>query len=71
MKMLKPCNFRFKKAFYLTLSCALFTSLSYGVEVKPDATEKIRDDAQVFQGEKKEEKKRESISMTGWQDRPV
>ncbi len=57
MKMLKPCNFRFKKAFYLTLSCALFTSLSYGVEVKPDATEKIRDDAQVFQGEKKEEKK--------------
>jgi type IV pilus assembly protein PilP len=57
MKMLKPCNFRLKKAFYLTVSCALFTCFSYGVEVTPDADNKIRDDAQVFQGEKKEENK--------------
>ncbi len=55
--MLKPCNLRFKKVFYLAVFCALFTCFSFGVEVKPETDAKIRDDAQVFQGEKKTEKK--------------
>jgi Tfp pilus assembly protein PilP len=57
MKMLKPCNFIFEKFFYVLVSCAVLTFSSYGVNVKPEADEKIRDNAQVIQEETKEEKK--------------
>jgi Tfp pilus assembly protein PilP len=57
MKMLKPCNFLFKKFIYFSISCVGLICSSYGGEVKPDADEKIRNDAQVLQGEIKEEKK--------------
>jgi Tfp pilus assembly protein PilP len=57
MKMLKPCNFIFKNVYYLIISFTVFTCSSYGMEVKPEADKKIRNDAQVLQGEIKEEKK--------------
>lgn len=57
MKMLKPCNNKIIKIFYISISFAVLTCSSYGVDVKPEADEKIRDNAQVTQGDIKEEKK--------------
>ncbi|NLA74240.1 MAG: pilus assembly protein PilP [Deltaproteobacteria bacterium] len=55
--MLKPCKYIFKKVFYISVACALFTCYSSGVETKPDTDEKILDEAQVFQGENGADKK--------------
>jgi Tfp pilus assembly protein PilP len=57
MKMLNTFNFIFKNIFYLLLSCTLFNCYSYAVDVPPDTDTKIRNEAQVLQGESKKETK--------------